>query len=126
MIDISDGLSSELMHICKQSDCGCRIYEDRIPIDYQTAVMAEELNMNLVTAALNGGEDYELLFTVPLADHDKVKDMEGVKVIGYITRPELGCAMVTRDGGEFPLRAQGWNPLAAEEQPEQNDDASKE
>ena len=126
MIDISDGLSSELMHICKQSDCGCRIYEDRIPIDYQTAVMAEELNMNLVTAALNGGEDYELLFTVPLADHDKVKDMVGVKVIGYITRPELGCAMVTRDGGEFPLRAQGWNPLAAEEQPEQNDDASKE
>ena len=126
MMDVSDGLSSELMHICKQSDCGCRIYEDRIPIDYQTAVMAEELNMNLVTAALNGGEDYELLFTVPLADHDKVKDMEGVKVIGYITRPELGCAMVTRDGGEFPLRAQGWNPLAAEEQPEQNDDASKE
>ena len=126
MIDISDGLSSELMHICKQSDCGCRIYEDRIPIDYQTAVMAEELNMNLVTAALNGGEDYELLFTVPLADHDKVKDMEGVKVIGYITHPELGCSMVTRDGGEFPLRAQGWTPLAAEEQPEQNDDASKE
>lgn len=113
MIDISDGLSSELIHICKQSDCGCRIYEDRIPIDYQTAVMAEELNMNLVTAALNGGEDYELLFTVPLTDHDKVEKMEGVKVIGYITKPGLGCAMVTRDGGEFPLRAQGWNPLAA-------------
>ncbi|MCM1065980.1 MAG: thiamine-phosphate kinase [Muribaculaceae bacterium] len=114
MIDISDGLSSELMHICKQSDCGCRIYEDRIPIDYQTAVMAEELNMNLVTAALNGGEDYELLFTVPLTDHEKVEKMEGVKVIGYITKPELGCAMITRDGQEFPLRAQGWNPLADE------------
>lgn len=113
MIDISDGLSSELMHICKDSDCGCRIYEDRIPIDYQTAVMAEELNMNLVTAALNGGEDYELLFTVPLADHDAVSKIEGVKVIGYITKPELGAAMITRDGGEFPLRAQGWNPLAA-------------
>lgn len=120
MIDISDGLSSELMHLCKDSDCGCRIYEDRIPIDYQTAVMAEELNMNLVTAALNGGEDYELLFTVPLADHDAVSKIEGVKVIGYITKPELGAAMITRDGGEFPLRAQGWNPLAApvDEEPE--------
>lgn len=112
MIDISDGLSSELMHICKESKCGCRIYEDRIPIDYQTAVMAEELNMNLVTAALNGGEDYELLFTVPLTDHEKVDKMEGVKVIGYICKEDLGCAMITRDGSEFPLRAQGWNPLA--------------
>ncbi len=112
MIDISDGLSSELMHICKESKCGCRIYEDRIPIDYQTAVMAEELNMNLVTAALNGGEDYELLFTVPLTDHEKVDKMEGVKVIGYICKEELGSAMITRDGSEFPLRAQGWNPLA--------------
>ncbi|MDE6526472.1 MAG: thiamine-phosphate kinase [Muribaculaceae bacterium] len=111
MIDISDGLSSELMHICKESKCGCRIYEDRIPIDYQTAVMAEELNMNLVTAALNGGEDYELLFTVPLTDHEKVDKMEGVKVIGYICKEELGSAMITRDGNEFPLKAQGWNPL---------------
>ncbi len=111
MMDVSDGLSSELLHICKQSHCGCRVYEDRIPIDYQTAVMAEELNMNLVTAALNGGEDYELLFTVPLADHDKVKSIEGVKVIGYITKPELGCAMITRDGGEISLKAQGWNSL---------------
>lgn len=114
MIDVSDGLSSELMHICKRSDVGCRVYEDRIPIDYQTAVMAEELNMNLVTAALNGGEDYELLFTVPLTDHDKVKKIEGVKVIGYITKPELGAALITRDGAEIPLKAQGWNPLAAE------------
>lgn len=116
MMDVSDGLSSELIHICKQSDTGCRVYEDRIPIDYQTAVMAEELNMNLVTAALNGGEDYELLFTVPLTDHDKVEKIEGVKIIGYITKPELGCALVTRDGGEIPLRAQGWNPLAAQNQ----------
>ena len=82
MMDVSDGLSSELLHICKQSHCGCRIYEDRIPIDYQTAVMAEEINMNLVTAALNGGEDYELLFTVPLTDHDKVSAIESVKVSG--------------------------------------------
>lgn len=112
MMDVSDGLSSELIHICRQSHTGCRIYEERIPIDYQTAVMAEELNMNLVTAALNGGEDYELLFTVPLHDHDKVSKLEGVKVIGHITKEDLGCAMVTRDGGEIELRAQGWNPLA--------------
>lgn len=113
MMDISDGLSSELLHICHDSHCGCRVYEDRIPIDYQTAVMAEELNMNLVTAALNGGEDYELLFTVPLADHEKVEHMAGVKVIGYITKEDLGSALVTRDGAEIPLKAQGWNPLAA-------------
>lgn len=112
MMDISDGLSSELLHICKASDCGCRIYEDRIPIDYQTAVMAEELSMNLVTAALNGGEDYELLFTVPLHCHDQVDSMKGVKVIGHITKPELGCAMITRDGAEMELRAQGFNHLA--------------
>lgn len=115
MMDVSDGLSSELLHICKASNVGCRVYEDRIPIDYQTAVMAEELNMNLVTAALNGGEDYEMLFTVPLADHDKVSKMEGVKVIGYITKPDLGAALITRDGAEIPLKAQGWNPLAAQE-----------
>ncbi len=111
MMDISDGLSSELMHICKAGDVGCRVFEERIPIDYQTAVMAEELGMNVVTAALNGGEDYELLFTVPLHFHEKVKDLPGVKVIGHITKPSLGCAMVTRDGGEIALQAQGWNPL---------------
>ncbi len=112
MIDISDGLSSELMHICTQSHTGCRIYEDRIPIDYQTAVMAEELNMNVTTCALNGGEDYELLFTVPLTSHDKVAAMKGVKVIGHITKPELGLGLITRDGQEFELKAQGWNPLS--------------
>lgn len=109
MMDVSDGLSSELIHICKASDVGCRVYEDRIPIDYQTAIMAEELNMNLVTAAMNGGEDYELLFTVPLTDHEKAEKIPGVKMIGYITKPELGMAMVTRDDNEIPLRAQGWN-----------------
>ena len=109
MMDISDGLSSELLHICKQSGVGCRVYEDRIPIDYQTAVMAEELNMNLVTAAMNGGEDYELLFTVPLTDHEKVAQMKGVKLIGRITKPELGAYMVTRDDAELEIRAQGWN-----------------
>lgn len=111
MMDVSDGLSSELLHISKESNVGCRIYEDRIPIDYQTAAMAEQFNMNLVTAALNGGEDYELLFTVPLTDHDKVSDMKGVKVIGHITRPELGKYLVGRDGGEVELKAQGWNSL---------------
>lgn len=111
MMDISDGLSSELMHICKQSGVGCRIYEEHIPIDYQTAVMAEEFNMNLTTCALNGGEDYELLFTVPIADHKKISEMEGVKMIGHITKPELGYALITRDGNELELKAQGWNPL---------------
>lgn len=109
MMDVSDGLSSELLHICKASRVGCRVYEDRIPIDYQTACMAEEFNMNMVTAAMNGGEDYELLFTVPLTDNEKVEKLEGVKVIGYVTDPNLGAAMITRDGQEMPIRAQGWN-----------------
>ncbi len=112
MMDVSDGLSSELLHISKESNVGCHIYEDRIPIDYQTAAMAEQFNMNLVTAALNGGEDYELLFTVPLTDHDKVSDMKGVKVIGHITKPELGSYLIGRDGGEVELKAQGWNSLS--------------
>ena len=111
MMDISDGLSSELLHICTQSKVGCRVYEEHMPIDYQTAVMAEEFNMNLTTCALNGGEDYELLFTVPIADHEKVAEMEGVKLIGHITKPDMGCALITRDGQEFELKAQGWNPL---------------
>jgi len=111
MIDISDGLSSELLHICKQSKCGCRIYEKNLPIDYQTAVMAEELNMNVTTCALNGGEDYELLFTVPITDHEKIQQIEGVRVIGHITKESLGAQLITRDNQEFTLRAQGWNPL---------------
>ena len=111
MMDISDGLSSELMHICKQSQTGCRIYEERLPLDYQTAAMAEELNLNVSTCALNGGEDYELLFTVPLAQNDTVSALEDIRVIGYITEPDKGCALITRDGGEHSLKAQGWNPL---------------
>lgn len=111
MIDISDGLSSELLHICKQSKCGCRIYEKNLPIDYQTAVMAEELNMNVTTCALNGGEDYELLFTVPITDHEKIQQVEGVRMIGHITKESLGTQLITRDNQEFTLRAQGWNPL---------------
>ena len=111
MMDISDGLSSELLHICKQSHCGCRIYENKLPIDYQTAVMAEEFNMNLSTCALNGGEDYELLFTVPIGDHEKLESMDNVRQLGYITKDSLGCMLITRDDQEFELQAQGWNPL---------------
>jgi thiamine-monophosphate kinase len=108
MMDISDGLSSELLHICKQSNTGCSVYEERIPIDYQTAVMAEEFNMDVYTCALNGGEDYELLFTVPLTDHDKVIALKDVKLIGHMTRPELGKILVTKSGQEVELKAQGW------------------
>ena len=111
MMDISDGLSSELMHICKQSEVGCRIFEKNIPIDYQTAVMAEEMNMNVTTCALNGGEDYELLFTVPIGDHEKIEQIEGIKMIGHITEEKYGKLLVTRDNQEFELKAQGWNPL---------------
>ena len=111
MMDISDGLSSEILHICKQSHVGCRIYEKNIPIDYQTAIMAEEFNMNLTTCAMNGGEDYELLFTVPIGDYEKVEALEGVKVIGHITNESLGTQLITRDNQEFEIRAQGWNSL---------------
>lgn len=111
MMDVSDGLSSELIHICTQSKVGCRVFEDKIPIDYQAAVMAEELNMNIVTAALNGGEDYELLFTVSLDDYEKILTVENVGIIGHITKKELGMNLVGRDEGEIPLKAQGWNSL---------------
>lgn len=111
MMDISDGLSSELLHISNQSQTGCRIYEDRLPIDYQTAVMAEQFNMNLTTVALNGGEDYELLFTVPLTMHDKVAGLKGIKVIGHVTNASLGNYLIARDGTEIALQAQGWNSL---------------
>ncbi len=111
MIDVSDGLSSELRHICKQSGVGCRIFEKNIPIDYQTAVMAEEMNMNVTTCALNGGEDYELLFTVPIGDHEKIELIDDVHLIGHITDQKYGHVLVTRDNQEFELKAQGWNPL---------------
>ena len=110
MMDISDGLSSELLHICRQSHCGCRIYEKNIPIDYQTAVTAEEFNMNVTTCAMNGGEDYELLFTCSIGDHEKLNALEdkGIKQIGYITKEELGTRLLSRDGQEFDITAQGW------------------
>ncbi|MDR0799122.1 MAG: thiamine-phosphate kinase [Dysgonamonadaceae bacterium] len=115
MIDISDGLSSDILHICQQSKVGCRIYEERLPIDYQTAMMTEQFNMNVATVALNGGEDYELLFTVPLSEHDKIVALDGIKIIGYIDEAATGCRLIARDGTEIPLTAQGWNSILSEE-----------
>lgn len=108
MMDISDGLSSELMHICSQSGVGCAIYEDKIPIDYQAAVVAEEMNLNIVTCAMNGGEDYELLFTCSLSDYEKLVPLEDVYLIGHITDAKYGMNLIGRNGEELPLRAQGW------------------
>lgn len=109
MMDISDGLSSELMHICTQSGVGCAVYEDKIPIDYQAAVLAEEMNLNIVTCALNGGEDYELLFTCKLSDYEKLIPLEDIYIIGHVTKPEYGMNLIGRNGEELVLKAQGWN-----------------
>ena len=109
MMDISDGLSSELMHICTQSNVGCSIYEDKLPIDYQAAALAEEMNLNIVTCALNGGEDYELLFTCSLDDYEKLIPLDDVYLIGHITKPEYGINLIGRNGEEISLKAQGWN-----------------
>ena len=109
MMDISDGLSSELLHICSQSGVGCCIYEDKLPIDYQAAVLAEEMNLNIVTCALNGGEDYELLFTCSLDDYEKLIPIEDLYIVGHITKPEYGCNLIGRNGEELTLKAQGWN-----------------
>ena len=112
MIDLSDGLSSDLLHICKQSNVGCMVYEDRLPIDYQTAMMAEQFNLNVTTVALNGGEDYELLFTVPLSCHEVIEQLNGIKLIGHICDISSGTNLVARDGTYIPLVAQGWNQLS--------------
>ena len=109
MMDISDGLSSELMHICSQSGVGCCIYEDKLPIDYQAAALAEEMNLNIVTCVLNGGEDYELLFTCSLDDYEKLIPIDDLYIIGHITKPEYGLNLIGRNGEEIALKAQGWN-----------------
>jgi thiamine-monophosphate kinase len=114
MIDISDGLSSEAMHICKNSNVGCRIYLEKLPIDQQTFKIAEEMHIDAIVAALNGGEDYELLFTVPIEFHEKILTIEGVSIIGHITPENTGAFLVTPDGNEIELRAQGWNALKEE------------
>lgn len=115
MIDISDGLSSELLHICHQSHVGCSVYEERIPIDYQTSMLAEQFNLNPLTCALNGGEDYELLFTTALSDYEKVREIEGIHIIGRIEKESIGCQLIMRSGDEYPLKAQGWNHMDREE-----------
>ena len=110
MIDISDGLSSELMHICTQSKVGCRVYTEKIPVDAATGIAAEELNLDVVTCALNGGEDYELLFTVSIQDHARIKDNPAIRIIGHITEVEDGANLVS--SGQFiALKAQGWKHL---------------
>lgn len=108
MIDISDEMVSDLFHICKESGVGCKIFEEKIPIDYETASMAEEFNMNLTTAALHGGDDYELLFTVPVSLHEKINNLKDIKVIGYITDAAEGKTLQTRDGQCFDLKSQAW------------------
>ena len=118
MMDISDGLSSELMHICKQSGVGCAIYEDKIPIDYQAAVLAEEMNLNIVTCAMNGGEDYELLFTCSIADYEKLIPIDDLYIIGHITEPTFGEKLIGRNGEQINLRAQGWQAFT----PDRSDD----
>jgi thiamine-monophosphate kinase len=112
MIDISDGLSSEILHLCEESGVGCRLYEERLSFDPQTKKMAEEININPLVAALNGGEDYELLFTISVNEHDKVRNHPDITVIGHMTKKEEGAMLVTAGGvQEIPLQAQGWNPL---------------
>jgi thiamine-monophosphate kinase len=108
MIDVSDGLASDLIHICKLSDTGCRIFADKIPIDYETSKLAEEFNIDPVIPALNGGEDYELLFTVPLELFEKIKKIDTVKIIGHITTSEAGNYLVGEGGTEIEISAQGW------------------
>jgi thiamine-monophosphate kinase len=112
MIDISDGLSSELLHICKASECGCQVYDERIPMAEETKEAAEEFQMEPLVAALHGGEDYELLFTVPIADYDKVNAITGVSVIGNITDQKGKALLVGNDGNAIQLQAQGWNAIS--------------
>jgi len=111
LIDISDGLSSELLHICNESKTGCKIYQDKLPVDTETVMMAQEFKMEPTVAALHGGEDYELLFTVPLSEYDKIKDLQGISVIGNITSREEGTNMITDAGQAIPLVAQGWDGI---------------
>lgn len=111
MIDISDGLSSEILHICNQSKVGCEIHEDRIPIAQETAKMSDEIGMIQTIAALNGGEDYELLFTISLNDYDKIKDIKEISIIGNITELKKGSNLIAKDGTSVPIIAQGWNAM---------------
>jgi thiamine-monophosphate kinase len=119
MIDISDGLSSEMLHICKSSGVGCNLYEEKIPIDPTTYNTAREFNLDPTVCALNGGEDYELLFTIDLKDFDKIKGNPNFTVIGHITELAQGCNLITKSGALYPLTAQGWNALQESEKEEE-------
>ena len=110
MIDVSDGLASELLHLCKQSGCGCEVYEERLPIDYQTSRVCSEMSKNMlpVSNALNGGEDFELLFTIHQSDYEKIKELNEIHIIGHITEEGSPAVMVTPQNTTIQLRAQGW------------------
>ena len=111
MIDISDGLSSELLHICKNSNVGCKLFEDKVPVSDEVIEMAKELNLEPTTCAINGGEDYELLFTIDIRDYEKLKDKANIVPIGHITDKDDGKYLVVRDGSFIELRAQGWTHM---------------
>ena len=115
MIDVSDGISSELFHICTQSKVGCKVYEDKLPLDPQVISTCEEFELDSTMVALSGGEDYELLFTVPIADFDKIKGNPNFSIIGHITEENQGLQLVTRANQEIELKAQGWNSIKEEE-----------
>lgn len=114
MIDISDGLASEVLHICKQSDKGCKLHEDKIPIDQMTYDTAREFGLDPTVCALNGGEDYELLFTIEQKDYEKIKNNPDISVIGYVTDASEGCHLISKSGNTHALKAQGWNAFKKE------------
>ena len=114
MIDVSDGLSSEILHLCKQSKVGCTLYEDKIPLDQQVISACEEFKMDSTTIALSGGEDYELLFTVKMEDFPKIKGNPNLSVIGHVTHEKEGVHLITRGDEKIPLIARGWNSLESE------------
>jgi len=116
MIDVSDGLSSEIIHLCKQSGVGCDLYETKIPLDPQVISTCEEFKMDSTTVALNGGEDYELLMTISQKDFPKIKANPNLTVIGYMTDSSNGMNLVTRAEAKIPLTAQGWNSLDSDSQ----------
>lgn len=111
MMDISDGLSSEILHICKQSELGCILYEEKIPVAQDSKLAAYKFEIDPTACALSGGEDYELVFTVAQADYEKIKDNEAISIVGYMTEPEKGAQIITKGGSQHPLTAQGWNHL---------------
>ncbi len=109
MIDVSDGLASEILHLCNQSEVGCQLYEEKIPIDPTAVQKAVEFNLNPTVAALSGGEDYELLFTIPMSDFEKVKGNPNLTIIGHITNKDSGVNLIANGGAQIPLKAQGWD-----------------